>query len=131
MGVKETWVSYKECDRLILRGCEGSPRDAGWKRLFLTRESGCYWGWLSWVQAQLCLTLCDPMECNPPGSSVLGIFQARILERLAISFSRGSSPPRDGTRVSRISYIGKGCSLPLHHQGSPNIVIERETYKDR
>ena len=45
--------------------------------------------------AQLCLTLCDPMDCNPPGSSVHGIFQARVLEWIAISFSRGSSQPRD------------------------------------
>ena len=36
---------------------------------------------------QLCLTLCDPMECSPPGSSVHGILQARILEWVAISFS--------------------------------------------
>ena len=37
---------------------------------------------------QLCLTLCDPMDCNPPGSSVHGILQARILEGAAIPFSR-------------------------------------------
>ena len=52
--------------------------------------------------AQSCPTLCDPMDCNPPGSSVHGILQARILEWVAISFSRGSSQPRDRTRVSRI-----------------------------
>ena len=49
--------------------------------------------------AQLCLTLCDPMDCSPPGSSVHGILQARILQWLAISFSRGSSPPRDQTLI--------------------------------
>ena len=43
---------------------------------------------------------CDPMDCSPPGSSVHEIFQARILEWVAISFSRGSSQPRDWTRVS-------------------------------
>ena len=43
---------------------------------------------------QSCLTLCDPMDCSPPGSSVPGIFQARILEWVAIAFSKGSSPPR-------------------------------------
>ena len=47
---------------------------------------------------QSCLTLCDPLDCSPPGSSVPGIFQARILEWVAISFSRGSSRPRDWTR---------------------------------
>ena len=45
--------------------------------------------------AQSCPTLCDPMDSSPPGSSVHGILQARILEWVAISFSRGSSQPRD------------------------------------
>ena len=53
--------------------------------------------------AQLCLTLCDPMDSNLPGSAVHGILQARILERAAISFSRGSSQPRDRTQVSCIA----------------------------
>ena len=44
---------------------------------------------------QSCLTLCDPVECNPPGSSVHGILQARILEWVAVLYSRGSSLPRD------------------------------------
>ena len=43
---------------------------------------------------QLCLTLCDPMDCSLPGSSVHGILQARILEQVVIPFSRGSSQPR-------------------------------------
>ena len=46
--------------------------------------------------------LCNPMDCSLPGSSVHGIFQAIVLEWIAISFSRGSSPPRDRTRVSLI-----------------------------
>ena len=49
--------------------------------------------------AQLCPTLRDPMDCSPPGSSVLGVFQARILEWAAIFFSRGSSQPRDRAPV--------------------------------
>ena len=52
--------------------------------------------------AQLCPTLCDPIDYSLPGSSFHGIFQARILEWVAISFSRGSSQPRDQTRVSHI-----------------------------
>ena len=55
---------------------------------------------------QLCPTLYDPIDCILPGSSVRGILQARILEWVAIPFSR-SSLPRDRTRVSNISYIGK------------------------
>ena len=50
--------------------------------------------------AQSCLSLCDPMDCSPPGSSVHVISQTRILEWVAISFSKGSSPPRDQTWVS-------------------------------
>ena len=50
--------------------------------------------------AQLCPTLCDPMNCSPPGSSVHGILQARILEWVAMPSSRGSSQPRDQTQVS-------------------------------
>ena len=44
---------------------------------------------------QSCLTLCDPVDCCSPGFSVSGIFQATVLEWVAISFSRGSSQPRD------------------------------------
>ena len=46
------------------------------------------------------LTLCDPIDCSPPGSSIHGIFQARILEWVAISYSRGSSWAREWTWVS-------------------------------
>ena len=52
--------------------------------------------------AQSCPTLCDPVDCNLLGFCVHGILQARILEWIATSFSRGSSRPRDRTRVSRV-----------------------------
>ena len=52
---------------------------------------------------QLCLTLRDPMDCSPPGSSVHGILQARILQWVAFPFSRASSRPRDQTQVSCIA----------------------------
>ena len=52
---------------------------------------------------QSCPTLWGPMDCSPPGSSVHGILQPRILEWVAISFSRGSSQPKDWTRVSCIA----------------------------
>ena len=55
---------------------------------------------------QSCPTLCDPMDCSPSGSSVHGILQARVLEWVAISFSRGSFRQRDWTRISRIFCIG-------------------------
>ena len=53
--------------------------------------------------AQLCLILCNSTNCSPPGSSVHGILQARILEWVATSFSRGSPRSRDGTHVSCIT----------------------------
>ena len=63
------------------------------------------WTWCNnnrnkWKLLSLCLTLCDPMDCSLPGSSVHGILQARILEWVAISLSRGSSQPRDWTQIS-------------------------------
>ena len=51
---------------------------------------------------QSCPTLCDPVDCSLPGSSIHRILQARVLEWVTISFSRGSSQPRDQTRDSRI-----------------------------
>ena len=56
-------------------------------------------------RAQPCPTLCDPMDCSAPGSSVRKSLQARIPEWVAISPSRGSSRPRDQTWVSRVSSI--------------------------
>ena len=53
--------------------------------------------------AQSCPTLCNPMDCKLPGSSVHGILQARILEWVAISFSKGPFQPRDQTQVARIA----------------------------
>ena len=56
---------------------------------------------------QSCLILYDPMDCRPPGSSVHGISQTRKPERVAISSSRGYSRPRDPTRISCVSCIGR------------------------
>ena len=77
----------------------------------------------------LCLTLCHPMDCSPPGSSVHGILQARILEWVAISFSRGSSQPRDGTCVSCTSPALLGGVLLLSHQGSQNMPVWNLKYR--
>ena len=85
-------------------------------------ESGPDWFWRG-VCVCVCVCMlsrvqlfCDPVDCSPPVSFVYGIFQARILEWVAISFSRGSSRPRDWTCVS--------CSgrwrLYQRHQGSPS-----------
>ncbi|XDA86127.1 hypothetical protein R6Z07F_015879 [Ovis aries] len=59
------------------------------------------------VCAQSCPTLCNPTDCSPAGSSVHGILQARILEWVAISSSKGSPRPRDQTHISCIPCTGR------------------------
>ena len=88
------WVTLPDC-----LSCELQTPVLVWKKSEVT---------------QPCPTLCNPMDCSLPGSSVHEIFQARILEWVAISFSRGSSQSRDQTRVSRI--VGR-CFYHLSHQG--------------
>ena len=64
---------------------------------------------------QSCLTLCDPMDCNPPASSVHGILQARILEWVAMPSSRGSSQPGDQTHVCLHLLHCRWILYPLSH----------------
>ena len=71
------------------------------------------------LYAESCPTLCGPMDCGLSGSSVHGIFKARLLEWVAISYSRGSSWPKDQTLVSCISYISRQILYYWCHQGSP------------
>ena len=80
---------------------------------------------------QLCPTLCDTMDCSQPGSSVHGILQTRILEWVAMSSSRGSSPLRDRTRVSYMSCIGRQFLYHYCHLGSPCIHIHTQTHTQR
>ena len=68
---------------------------------------------------QSCPTLCNPIDYSPPGSSVHGILQARILEWAAMPSSRGSSWPRDWTWVSCSSFIGRRVLYTLSHLGRP------------
>ena len=74
---------------------------------------------------QSCPTLSDPMDCSPPGSSVPGILQARVLEWVAMPSSRGSSQPRDQTLTSSASagtfppLAPPRAKLPNGDQGSP------------
>ena len=64
--------------------------------------------WFVFLVTKSCPTLCYPMHCSPPGSSFHEILQARILEWVAFSFSRGFSWPRDQTHVSYVSCIAGG-----------------------
>ena len=72
--------------------------------------------------AQSCLTLCDPVDCSPPGSSVHEILQARILERVSRPFSRGSSWPRDWTCISLCLWH---CKRVLYHSDLLGMIISR------
>ena len=96
------------------------------KYLIINLEKGSRLGIINnayWSEvAQPCLTLCGPMDCSPPGSSVHGIFQARILEWVAISFSRGSSQPRDRTQVSCIA--GGFFTIWANREG-PNYELDK------
>ena len=73
---------------------------------------------------QLCLTLCDSMDCSPTGSSVQGTLQARMLEWVAISFFKGSSQPRDQTAVSCTAGRFFTVWATLESQGSLYLRIE-------
>ena len=100
----------------------------------------CWWGRLSKQQknhrhkiryvkarvlvAQSCSILCDPMDCCLPGSSVHGILQARILEWVAISFSRGTSRPWDGTCVSCV--IGRFFTFWITREAWSWLLIQKE-----
>ena len=81
------------------QGC-GFSSSHVWMRELDYKES---WKWKESEVTQSCPTLCDPTESSLSGSSIHGIFQARVLEWIAIAFSRGSSWPRDWTPVSRIA----------------------------
>ena len=74
--------------------CEGgwSESGHGWRKKVVKNEV-----------SQPCLTLCEPVDCSPPGVSIHGVLQARILEWVAISFSRGSSQTRNRTHISLIA----------------------------
>ena len=92
------------------------------------------WKWSE--VAQLCVTLCDPMDCSLPGSSIHGIFQARVLEWVAITFSRESSWSSNQTQVSCIvgrrftiwarkgHKVGIWINLPNHYQTPPTDCIQ-------
>ena len=91
-GKIEHWIRVEE----VLKFSLSSPTSRLWQK-YLKKYS----------VAQSCLTLCDPTDHSPSGSCVYGIFQARILGWIAISFSRGTSQPRDRISISCASCIGR------------------------
>ena len=74
---------------------------------------------------QSCSTLCNPMDCSPPGSSVNRILQARTLEWVAMTSSRGSSQPRDQTCFSYVCCIGMQILYHQHHLGNPKMGVNQ------
>ena len=77
------------------------------------------------MQVQSCLTLCDPIDCSWPGSSVHGILQARILEWVAVSSSRGSSWPRDWPAAPVSPALAGGfLTTPLPEKPKLKVVYE-------
>ena len=77
-----------------------SPVPWPWGLMVLLTSSSYSYLFCCCSASQLCPTLCNPIDCSPPGSSVHGIFQARILKWVAISFSKESSQPRNQTYIS-------------------------------
>ena len=78
-----------------------------------------------------CVTLCDPMDCSPPGSSVHGILQARILQWVAMPSSRGSSWPRDWTRVYLHLLHYRWIFYLLSHLRSLSLRCQRENQAEK
>ena len=74
-------------------------------------------------------TLCDPMHCSPPGSSLHGLLQAGILGWVAMTSSRGSSPPKNQTLISCVSFIGRQVLYHYCHLGSPVATILDRKYR--
>ena len=89
-----------------------------WK-IYFSQEDGIGGIWMCAKSLQSCLTLCDTMGGSLPGSSAHGILQARILDWVAIPFSRGSAWPRDWTHVCWVSCIGRQVLYHRHHLESP------------
>ena len=90
----ESWLIRSFCGYGCCRFFERGPNNLATSNLPKWREV---------LINQSCLTLCDPMDYSPPGSSVHGILQATILEWVAMPSSRGSSQPRDQTQISWIA----------------------------
>ena len=99
--------------RIPWTGEPGGVQSMGSQRVghdWVTNTHTPQYNYPAWVCAKLlqsCLTLCDPMDCSLPGSSVHEVLQARILEWVAISYSRGSSWSRQQTHISCISCNGQ------------------------
>ena len=105
------------------------------KAAYSRRKSFLYpWQNLACMRArslQSCPRLCNPLDCNPPGSSVHGILQARIREWAAMPYSRGSFQPRNQTQISHVYLHWQQGSLPLAPTGKPFHVSVSSYYAEK
>ena len=109
MPLDDTLSMWHELDDFLITGICSFCKDNNFLKCFskcfclITEIHACMYKY-NWQNesevTQSCPTLCEPMDCSLPGSSVHGVFQARVLEWVAISLSRASSRPRDWTWVS-------------------------------
>ena len=114
---QRTWLHMRSRNHMYLSGLDEKCS----KSVYPENPSICNWLFPKHGAAKLlqsCPTLCTLIDCHPPGSSVGGIFQARILEWVAVSFSSESTQPRDRTCVPYISCIGRQVLYHLCHVGS-------------
>ena len=86
------------------------------------------WPYMYAQSLQSCLTLCNPMDCNLPGSSLHGILQARILEWVAVPSFRESSQSRDQNCVLHLTYISRQVLYHYCHMGSPNMTLSGKNF---
>ena len=121
----EQWVCRSTLERKAV--CVGWVWEEGKKSLSENTQASLAHGESEMLAAQSCPTLCNPMDCSLPGSSVHGMLQVRILEWVAMPFSKGSSWPRDRTWIShsvgRFFTIWATREAPLPHEGRQSQII--------
>ena len=138
--IAKCWQVCRETALLILCKWECKMAQALWKCLAVFNKQHVIAMKVKVLVTQLCLPLCEPMNCSPPGSSAHGILQARILEWVAIPSSTGSSRPRDRTWVSCIagrfftfwatgkSILPNNCILGFLSQKNKNLCSYKTLY---
>ena len=106
---------------MIVNADSSTPKHNTHSSLYTLNEKGLQY---PRERLRLCMLshVCDPIIYSPPGSSVHGIFQARILEWVAISSSREAFPPRDRTCISGTSCLVRWILSQLSYQGSPKLI---------